>query len=113
MVSVFGSQVTFRFSRTEMSHRWLMTSERTASRSVLTGCCRDLTASIKFCQWFGLSTRYTSLGPILDSSNDAGSAEIPDRRIFTQPSLPMNFVESLPYRKTIATSPSWMFMFQL
>ena len=46
--SFFGSQVIFRFRRTAMSHRWLMMSLRTASSSVLTGCWRDLTASMKF-----------------------------------------------------------------
>ena len=48
ITSAFGSQVTFRFSRMAMSHRWLITSDRTASASGLTVGPRDFTASTKF-----------------------------------------------------------------
>ena len=104
----------FRPVRTAMSLMRLMMSLRTAWSTGLTAFWRDLTESMKFWSWRGLFRRCTSPGPIFSFNSDLGSASMPPRQIRTQPSGPMNFVESPPGLNVISTPPAMCsFMSQL
>ena len=89
--------------RTARSHSRLIVSLRTAWSNGADGRLARLHAVDEVLVCRGLSIKCTSFGPIFEVSSDFGSASMPPRRMRTQPSGPMNFVESLPGLKVIFT----------